>query len=78
MINGARRLSNSGPTHRDNYVTVIIDLAPIRCDSDPARLLDLREGISHLLTHQGARRCIKESLAPSPILTWSSALDVST
>lgn len=32
--------------HGDKYVTVIVDLTPIRCETGPARLLDMVEGRS--------------------------------
>ena len=51
----------------DNYVTVIIDLTPIRDGSGPARLLDMVEGRS--------KRVFKEWLAARP-QTWRQGVEV--
>ena len=55
-------------THKgDKYVTVIIDLTPIRDRSGPARLLDMVEGRS--------KRVFKEWLAARP-QAWREAIEV--
>jgi len=51
----------------DKYVTVIIDLTPIRCGSGPARLLDMIEGRS--------KQAFKQWLAARP-QAWRSGVEV--
>ena len=51
----------------DKYVTVIIDLTPIRCGSGPARLLDMIEGRS--------KQAFKQWLAERP-QAWRSGVEV--
>jgi len=51
----------------DKYVTVIIDLTPIRCGSGPARLLDMIEGRS--------KQAFKQWLAARPH-PWRSGVEV--
>jgi len=53
--------------HGDKYVTVIIDLTPIRDDTGPARLLDMVEGRS--------KQAFKTWLASRP-QEWRSAVEV--
>ena len=51
----------------DKFVTVIIDLTPIRCGSGPARLLDMIEGRS--------KQAFKQWLARRP-RAWRSGVEV--
>jgi len=51
----------------DKYVTVIIDLTPIRCGSGPTRLLDMIEGRS--------KQAFKQWLAERP-QAWRSGVEV--
>jgi len=53
--------------HGDKYVTVIIDLTPIRDDTGPARLLDMVEGRS--------KQAFKTWLAARPE-AWRAGVEV--
>ncbi|GLW98907.1 ISL3 family transposase [Microtetraspora sp. NBRC 16547] len=53
--------------HGDKYVTVIIDLTPVRGGTGPARLLDIVEGCS--------KQSFKKWLADRP-KTWQANIDV--
>jgi transposase-like protein len=56
------------PRRGDKFVTVIIDLTPVRDDVGPARLLDMGEGRSKAVSRPGSRRRSRRSAAGS---RWS-------